>query len=124
MTPILVITKAKCFLYFYTDPNLVIQECLSAKDIVEAIPNHPLFILVTNTSTNQQHFKHKILVRVKDYISTVVCTEAPQKSCQAEQLLPAVVGIIKTEKEMSPSTSQIQKVTNVHESTVMLNEYS
>lgn len=63
-------------LHFDTDPTLLTQRCLFAKEIVEAVTDHPLFILVINTATRQQRFnKHEVLGVSNDYIFTTVSKE-------------------------------------------------
>lgn len=61
---------------------------------------------------------------VNDAISTIVSTEAPQKSCQDKQSLPRVAGNINPEKESSSSTFHNQKETARCKSTVIPDEYT
>lgn len=86
VTLITVATKVKRLLYFVPDLNLVTQGCWPTKRITEAVPNLPFFILVTNTSTKQQHFnKHKLPRRLSDDITTIFSTETLLKSPRDEQ---------------------------------------
>lgn len=100
-------TKPEGLLHFEANSNLVTQECFPAKVIVEAICHCSFFIFVSDTSTKHQHLDvHKIMGRLNDDISTLVSTEATQKSSKDEELIQGVVGTINSIEELSPSAFQ------------------
>lgn len=125
VTKIMDTTKTECFLNFDLNPGLFTLWGLPAKGIVEAYANRPFFILVTYTTSKQQQFdKDKVQRRVNEDIFTIIGAEAPQKSPDDEQSPPSVVETIRTEEELSPSTTYNQERTNWRKSIVVPDGYS
>lgn len=88
------------------------QEGLSAKGIVEAIPNHPFVIIETNLPTEQQRFdKREVLRGLNKDIPTIVSNEAPRKWSQFELSFSGVKSPVKTKRKSSVPTTQIKRET-------------
>lgn len=69
VTMTMAIAKLKRLLHFEPDLNLFTQRCMPVKGVVEAFPDRPFFIPVTNTSTIQEHFDKKYQdVRMTTYL--------------------------------------------------------
>lgn len=106
VTIIMVTTRAKRVLHIDPDHNLASKRCLPTRGIIKALPNRLFFILVTNTTTNQQQFeKHKELGHLNGNIFTIASAEAPQKSIQEDQSILGVVETIGTEEKPLPAAS-------------------
>lgn len=87
----MVTTRSKGLLYFGPEPNLVSQECLPPKGIIEALRSPAFLIVVINTTTKLQSFEYReVLGRPDDDLCTIVSAKASQKSSQDDQSLTTV----------------------------------
>lgn len=118
-------TRSKGLLHFGHDSNLVTKGWLVARGIIEPSLNRPFFILVTNNTIGQRRFeKYKVLRHVNDNISTIVSSEATQRSSQDEQWLPSIEKKARTKEKSSARTSQNEKELDWCKSIVIPEEHS
>lgn len=98
-TMIIALAKFKCPVQFLTDHGLVIEGCQFANGNIEAGTSLQIFTMVVNNTTKRPQFEeHKVVRQLDDDMSTIVSTEAPQKSSEDEKLVPNIVETVSCEK--------------------------